>query len=137
MLLQVPGPVALTNEETDKTEEVVTVESQPVVDTPPVQANVVETTEPTESAVDVPVDQQVSETEVSAQQTEESEDLTTASKVEDVVASEKVNGLDGDLKTATAAPKNTVDAQATGWYHQRWCATLQKSTMYTWFSWVG
>ena len=131
------GPVALTNEETDKTEEVVTVESQPVVDTPPVQANVVETTEPTESAVDVPVDQQVSETEVSAQQTEESEDLTTASKVEDVVASEKVNGLDGDLKTATAAPKNTVDAQATGWYHQRWCATLQKSTMYTWFSWVG
>ena len=117
------GPVALTNEETDKTEEVVTVESQPVVDTPPVQANVAETTEPTESAVEVPVDQQVSETEVSAQQTEESEDLPTASKVEDEVASEKVNGLDGDLKTATAAPKNTVDAQATGWYHQRWCAT--------------
>ena len=38
MLLQVPGPVALTNEETDKTEEVVTVESQSVFDTPPVQA---------------------------------------------------------------------------------------------------
>lgn len=131
------GPVALTNEETDKTEEVVTVESQPVLDTPPVQANVVETTEPTESAVEVPVDQQVSETEVSAQQTEESEDLPTASKVEDAVASEKVNGLDGDLKTATAAPRNTVDAQATGWYHQRWCATSQKSAMYTWLSWVG
>ena len=131
------GPVALTIEENDKTEEVVTVESQPVVDTPPVQANVVETTEPTESAVEVPVDQQVSETEVSAQQTEESEDLPTASKVEDAVASEKVNGLDGDLKTATAAPKNTVDAQATGWYHQQWYATSQKSTMYTWLSWVG
>ena len=131
------GPVALTNEEADKTEEVVTVESQPVVDTPPVQTNVVETTEPTESAVEVPVDQQVSETEVSAQQTEESEDLPTASKVEDAVASEKVNGLDGDLKTATAAPKNAVDAQATGWYHQRWCAASQKSTMYTWLSWVG
>ena len=38
MLLQVPGPVALTNEETDKTEEVVTVESQSVFDTPPLQA---------------------------------------------------------------------------------------------------
>lgn len=112
------GPVAVTNEETDKTEEVVTVESQSVVDTPPVQANVAETTEPTESAVEVPVDQQVSETEVSAQPTDESEDLPTASKLEDVVASEKVNSLDGDLKTATTAPKNTVDAQATGWYHQ-------------------
>ena len=38
MLLPVPGPVALTNEETDKTEEVVTVESQSVFDTPPLQA---------------------------------------------------------------------------------------------------
>jgi len=38
MLLQVPGPVALTSEETDKTEEVVTVESQSIFDTPPLQA---------------------------------------------------------------------------------------------------
>ena len=116
------GPVALTNEETDRTEEV-TFESQPVVDAPPVQANGAETTEPTESAEEVPVDLQVTETKVSAQQTEESEDLPSVLKVEDAVASEKVNGLDGNVNTTTAAPKNTVDAHATGWYHQRWCAT--------------
>ena len=38
MLLPVPRPVALTNEETDRAEEVVTVESQSVFDTPPLQA---------------------------------------------------------------------------------------------------
>ena len=117
------GPVALTNEETDRTEEVVTLDSQPVADAPPVQTNVTETTEPTESAGEVPVDQQVTETKVSFQHTEESEDLPSVLKVEDAVASEKVNGLDGNVNTTTAAPKNAVDAHATGWYHQRWCAT--------------
>ena len=117
------GPVALTNEETDRTEEVVTFDSQPVADAPPVQTNVAETTEPTESAGEVPVDQQVTETKVSFQHTEESEDLPSVLKVEDAVASEKVNGLDGNVNTTTAAPKNAVDAHATGWYHQRWCAT--------------
>ena len=117
------GPVALTNEETDRTEEVVTFDSQPVADASPVQVNVAETTEPTESAGEVPVDQQVTETKVSAQHTEESEDLPSVLKVEDAVASEKVNGLDGNVNTTTAAPKNAVDAHATGWYHQRWCAT--------------
>ena len=116
-------PVALTNEETDRTEEVVTFDSQPVADAPPVQVNVAETTEPTESAGEVPVDQQVTETKVSAQHTEESEDLPSVLKVEDAVASEKVNGLDGNVNTTTAAPKNAVDAHATGWYHQRRCAT--------------
>ena len=117
------GPVALTNEETDRTEEVVTFDSQPVADAPPVQVNVAETTEPTESAGEVPVDQQVTETKVSAQHTEESDDLPSVLKVEDAVASEKVNGLDGNVNTTTAAPKNAVDAHARGWYHQRWCAT--------------
>ena len=88
-----------------------------------VAATLAELAEPTESAEEVPVDLQVTETNVSAQHTEESEDLPSVLKVEDAVASEKVNGLDGNINTTTAAPKKTVDAHATGWYHQRWCAT--------------
>ena len=113
------GPVSISQEETEETEEVITVESQYVVEAPPVS------TEDTSPQSKPSEDQQVAEPEVAAKETEEPEVLPTASEGEDAAGIEKVNGHEGDVKTSAAA-KNPVE-QATGlYYFTCFCISLNK-----------
>ena len=103
------GPVALSNEEVEETEEVISVEAQPELEAPPVE-NV---TEPVaDSKVTEVVDQQVPKPEPTSEKSAEAEVLPTPPESEDTVISvEKVNGHEADVKVS-AAPKNPVDTQA-------------------------
>ena len=105
------GPVSISQEEAEETEEVITVESQDVVEAPPVN-----TPADTSSQSKTSEDQQVAEPEAAAaKETEEPEVLPTASEGEDAAGIEKVNGHEEEVKTSAAA-KNPVDTQGTGLY---------------------
>ncbi|KAL9970594.1 hypothetical protein ACROYT_G022998 [Oculina patagonica] len=103
------GPVALSSEEVEKTEEVISVESQPELQAPPVE-NVPEP--PADNKVTEEADEQVAEPESAAKETAEAAVLPSAPEPEDAVGAEKVNGHEADVKVSAAAPKNPVDTQA-------------------------
>ena len=106
------GPVALASEETEETEEVVSVETQPELEAPPVE-NV---TEPVaDSKVSEEADQQIAEPESEAKEPVEAAVSPLAPEPEDAAASENVNGHEADMKVP-AASKNPVDTQAAGLY---------------------
>ena len=117
------GPVSLPHEDNKETEEVITVESQAVVEAPPPPSpplppvtNVPEAAELSKVTEEEVLVDQVTEPEVTAKQAEEPDVLQTSEEVEDVVEIEKVNGHEEDVKTASATPKNPVDTQAAGLY---------------------
>ena len=106
------GPVALSSEEVEETEEVITVDTQPVVEAPPVE-NVAE---PTVDNKVTEEDQQVAAAEPTAEESAEAEVLPTAPESESVAVDEKVNGHEADVKAPTVA-KNSADTQGAGLFY--------------------
>ena len=121
----VNGPVSNSQEETEETEEVITVESQDVAEAPPVSAE--DTSPQSKPSEDEQVAEPEPEPEAAAKETEEPEVLPTASEGEHAAGIEKVNGHEEDVKTSAAAKNPAVDTQATGlYYFTCFCISLNK-----------